>query len=128
MPLTSMRGLQPRGVPAQVIGHEGGNEEVAVVIAALQTKGERDCGLRTCAFKQFRAKLFRQERIGIADIDQKIRKSGAVLDQRDCIMLAPCFLIVAEITSQRLDTPRDLRGCYDRRESKIGRASCRERV
>jgi hypothetical protein len=62
-----------------------------VVITGLDTAGEGDTCLRTCAFEQFRAKLLRQERIGIAAVDQKIGKFGAVLDQRDCIMLAPYF-------------------------------------
>src|SRR6476620_273099 len=97
-------------MPTQVIGHEGGNEVVAVVITLLETEGERDTCLRTCTFQQFRAKLFHQERIGITTVYQKIEKSGAVLDQRDCIMLSPCCPTVTEITSQRLDTPGDLRG------------------
>src|SRR3981081_3142130 len=65
-------------MPTQVIGHEGGNEVVAVVVTLLATEGERDSRVRTCTFQQFRAKLFPQKRIGIADIDQKIGKSGAV--------------------------------------------------
>ncbi len=101
-------------MPTQLIGHEGGNEVVAVVIPFLATEGEWDACLRTCSFQQFRAKLFPQKRIGIADIDQKIGKSGAVLDQSNRIMLAPCFSIVSEIASQRLDAPRDLRGRCNR--------------
>src|ERR1700737_1701930 len=112
-------------MPTKVIGHEGGNEIVAVVVALLETEGQVNSCLRTCTFQQFRAKLFRQERIGIAAVDQKIGKSGAVLDQSNRIMLAPCFSIVAEIASQRLDAPRDLRGCYDRRESAGGAVAIR---
>src|SRR4029077_13837556 len=103
-------------MPAHVIGHEGGNEVLAVVIAALATQIQRDTGLCTGPLQQFRAKLLLQERICIADIYQEIRKSGAVLDQRDGIMLAPRFLLVAEITSECLDAPGDLRGRDDRRE------------
>src|SRR6202011_3035276 len=101
-------------MPTHVIGHESRNEVVAVVIAGMATEGERYACLRACTFEQFRAKLFRQERIGIADIDQKIGKSGAVLDQKNRIMLAPSIYAVAQVTCQRLDSPRNLRGGCDR--------------
>src|SRR5437868_14140804 len=118
--LPSSLGFEPRGMPTQVIGNESGNEVVAVVITFLATEVEGDACLRTSSFQQFRTKLFYQERIGIADVDQKIGKSGAVLDQRNRIVLAPCALVVAEIASQRLDTPGDLRGCGDRRKGAGG--------
>ena len=55
-----------------MIGHEGRYEVIAVVIAGLAAKEKRDAGLRTGALQQFGTKLFGQERIGIADIDQEI--------------------------------------------------------
>src|SRR5258708_11360092 len=67
---------QPRGMPAQVIFHEGGNEIVAVVVTGLETKGQGDLGLRAGAFQQFRAKLLGQEAVGIAAVHQEIEKSG----------------------------------------------------
>src|ERR1700687_3009125 len=112
--------LQPRGMPAQMILHEGGNEVVAVVVAAVETKDEGDFRLRTCLLEQFQAKLLHQERVGIAAIDEKIGKPGAVLDQRDGVMLAPRFPAIAEITPQRLDAPRYLRGRHDWRKSAGG--------
>src|SRR6185295_3051404 len=99
-----------------MVGHEGGNKVVAVVVTALQAEIERDARLRAGAFEQFRAKLFLQEWVGVADVDQEIRKSRAVLDQRDRVMLAPRRFVVAEITAQRLDAPWRLRWRGDRRK------------
>src|SRR5437773_10960678 len=101
-------------MPTQVICHEGRNEIIAMVITALATEIDRDACLRTSSFQPFRAKMFCQELIGIADINQKYGKSGTVLDQGNRVMLAPRLLIAPEIAGQRLDTPRDLRGCDDR--------------
>ena len=106
--------FQPRGVPTKVISHEGGDKVITVIIAALETEGVRDSGFRARRLQQFWAKLLHQERIGIAAVDQETGKSSAVLDQRDCIVLAPCLSIVTEIACQCLDTPRDLRGRCDR--------------
>src|SRR5580704_777282 len=108
--------LQPRGVPAQVIRHEGRYEVVAVVIARLAAKQERDAGLRAGTLQQLRAQLLGEERIGIADIDEKIGKPRAVLDQCNGIVLAPGLAGIAEVTGQRLDAPWDLRRRRDRRE------------
>src|ERR1700738_3688167 len=107
-------------MPAHMIGHEGGNEVVAMVIAGLATESERDACLRACTLQQFRAKLFRQERISIAYIDQKIGKPGAVLDQKNRIMLTPGIYVVAQVACQRLDAPGDLRGGCDRRKGAGG--------
>jgi len=38
-------GLEPRDVPAQMIGHEGGDEIIAVVVTALAAQGEGDASL-----------------------------------------------------------------------------------
>src|SRR5262249_40039542 len=40
-------GRQPRGVPAQMIAHEGRDEIIAVVVAFLASEQERD--VRLCA-------------------------------------------------------------------------------
>jgi hypothetical protein len=82
-------------MPAKVISHEGGNEVVAVVIPALATQVERDIGLRACTLQQFRAKLLVQERIGVTDVDQEIRKSGPILNQGNGIVLAPSLLFLS---------------------------------
>src|SRR5580698_3082466 len=114
-------------MPAQMVGHEGGNKVVAVVVAALQAEIERDTSLCACSFQQFRAKLLCQERVGIADVDEKVWKSRSVLDQRHRIMLAPRRFVVAEIAAQRLDAPRYLRGRGDRRKRAGGAVAVRMR-
>jgi hypothetical protein len=97
--------MQARGVPAQVIFHEGRYEVVAVVIAGLAAEHEWNFRFRTCVLQQFGAKLGSQELIGVANIDKKIGKPRAILDQRDGIVLAPCVARLAEISAQRLDPP-----------------------
>jgi hypothetical protein len=103
-------------MPAKMILHEGGNEVVAMIVPTLAAQLERDICLRTFSFQQVRAKLLIQERIGITNVDQEIRKPRPILNQRDSIMLAPCLLVAAEIASECLDAPWDLRGCDDRRK------------
>src|SRR5689334_2849983 len=97
--------LEPRRVPPQMIGHEGGDEIIAVVVAALTPEREANAGLLACCVQEFGLELLGQELIGIAIVDQKLGKLGAVLDQRDGVVVAPGLLVVAEIASKRLDTP-----------------------
>jgi hypothetical protein len=63
-------GRQTRGVPAQMIAHEGGDEIVAVVVTGLaaETKGNRR--FLTGGLQQFRAKLLGEKRVGIAIVHQ----------------------------------------------------------
>jgi hypothetical protein len=72
-----------------MIFHEGRDEVIAVVIAGLATQDQRDARMRTGVLQQFGAKLFGQEWIGIADIDQEIGKPRTILDQRDRVVPAP---------------------------------------
>lgn len=95
-------------MPAHVIFHERRHEIVAVIIASLAMKGQRDPRLQTCALQQVGAKLFAQELIGVTIIDKKVGKPCTILDQRNRIILAPCFRVVAEIAAERLDAPRYL--------------------
>lgn len=79
-------------MPAQMIGHEGRDEVIAVVVTWLAAKGEGNVRLLAGAFQQFRAKLLGQKRIGVTIVHQQIEESGAVLDQRDRVMPAPGLL------------------------------------
>src|ERR1700678_1504094 len=98
-------GFQSCGVPAHVIFHVGRYEVIAVVIASVAAKGQRDLGLPAGVFQQVRAKLFGQELIGIAIVDQEIGKPRPTLDKGDSIVLAPGGASIAEISAQRLDPP-----------------------
>src|SRR4030081_3406443 len=86
-------GLEARGMPAQMVVHEGGDEVIAVIVTALAAQGERNVRFLAGSLQQLRAKLFGQERIGVAIVHQQIGKSGSVLDQRDRIMPAPGLLV-----------------------------------
>ena len=61
--------IQPRGVPAKMILHEGGNEVVAVIVAAVAAQLERNVCLGARTFQQFRAQLLVEEWIGLTYID-----------------------------------------------------------
>src|SRR3954454_13660273 len=58
-------GLQPRGVPAQMIVHEGGNEVIAVIVASLGAQGEGNVRLLAGRLQQLRAQLLGEKRIGV---------------------------------------------------------------
>ena len=92
-------------MPAQVIFHEGRHEVIAVVVAGLATKGQRNTGLRAGVLQKLGTKLFGQELIGVAIIDQEIGKPRAILDQCDRVVLAPGCARFAEISAERLDPP-----------------------
>src|ERR1700742_3350314 len=102
-----------------MVGHEGGDEIIAVVVTALPAQGEGNTGLITSGLEQFGLKLLAQKRIGVAIVDQELRESGAVLDQGDSVMLAPGSLVLAEIVAERLDAPRHSR----RSDNRCKRAS-----
>src|SRR5436190_313233 len=57
---------QSRGVPAQMIFHECGYEIIAVVVAGLTAKEQRDSRLRAGVLQKLGAKLLGQELIGVA--------------------------------------------------------------
>ena len=91
-----------------------------MVITSLAAKKKGNARLRAGALQQFGAKLIFQEWIGIADIDKEIGKPQAILDKCDRIVPAPGLAPVAEISAQRLDSPRHLRRRDDRRKGAGG--------
>ena len=88
-----------------MIFHEGRYEIVAVIVFGLAAKVQRDLSLRAGALQKFRAKLFAEELIGIAVVDQEIGEPSAILDECDGVVLAPRRPIIAEISTQRLGAP-----------------------
>ena len=80
-------------MPAQMIGHEGRDEIIAVVVAALAPQGEGDVGLLAGSLQQFRLELLGQELIGVAIVDQEVPEFRTVLDQGDRVVLAPGILV-----------------------------------
>src|ERR1700730_12287134 len=99
-----------------MIFHEGRYEVVAVIVSGLAAEVQRDVGLRAGTLQKFRAKLFVEELIGIAIVDQEIGKPCAILDEGDGVVTAPRRPVIAEISTQRLDAPWHLRRRHDRRK------------
>src|SRR4051794_35591468 len=95
-------------VPAQMIGHKSRDEVVTMVVTGLPTQVERNVRFVAGGLQQFRAKLLGEKRIGVANINQELRIAGTILDQRNRIMAAPALFVGAEVTAQRLDSPRHL--------------------
>ena len=65
---------QPRRMPGDMIGHEGRDEIIAVVVARLAAQRQRDAGVAAGGLQQLRPKLLFQERVGLADVDQQFRR------------------------------------------------------
>jgi hypothetical protein len=62
---------QVPGVERQVVGHEGGDEVIAVVIAGVAPQGERLAGFGARRFERFRPELLLlEEFVGATLIDQ----------------------------------------------------------
>ena len=97
-----------------MLGHEGRDEIIAVVVARAAAKGERDPGLGTGPFEQVGTKLALEERVGLAHIDQQLANPRARADQRDRVMRSPRRAIGPEIPRERLLPPRHERRCDDR--------------
>ncbi len=88
-----------------MVFHEGRYEVIAVVIAGLAAKDQRDAGLRASVLQKLRTELFGQELIGVAIINQEIGKARAILDQCDRVVAAPGCAGFAEKPAERLDPP-----------------------
>ena len=75
-------------MPAQVVGHEGGDEVVAVVVAGLEPQRQRLARDGADGLQPLGAELGGQEGVGLALVDQEVRRPRAVLDQGDRIVAA----------------------------------------
>src|ERR1041385_3787046 len=101
-----------------MLGQEGGDKIIAMVVPLLTAQRQRDSGLAACCFEQLRAQFVFDERVRRADIDEDFFDTRTVSDQRDRIMLAPGGGIGAEIAAERLLAPRHLARRDDRGESR----------
>src|SRR6185437_2754620 len=59
------------GMPAQMVGHEGRDEIVTVVVAGADIELERDAGAGARLLEQLGAQFLVEERVGVADVNQK---------------------------------------------------------
>src|SRR3546814_5146287 len=96
-----------------MVFHEGRNEIIAVVVSGAQAKRELDASALAGALKQLGAQLFFKKIVGFALVYKERRYPSAVLNQSDGIMSAPGSLIRAQISTQRLLPPGNLRRCDD---------------
>ena len=85
-------GFQARGVPAQMIAHEGGDEVVAVVVASLAAQGERDAGLVAGGLQQLGSELLRSGTGRHRHSRREIRKSApsSINATASCLRQASC--------------------------------------
>eukprot|EP01035_Chromulina_nebulosa_P035868 gene35867-48236_t len=114
-----------------MIGHEGRDEVIAVIVTRLHPQCQRDAGIVTGLPQQLRLELLCEELIGIALIDQDFRHARTIGNQRAGVISAPRTLVGTDITAERLLAPRAMRRRHDRCESRdaaetIGRANTRD--
>src|SRR5690606_5828366 len=113
--------FQPFSVPRDVLGHEGRDEEVRVIVPFLHPDGRRDIGLAAGLVQQMRLQLRVEEIVGGALVDQQLGQPRALLDQRAGVVLPPGAHVFPEIAAERLLAPWAVDRADDRRE-RAGRA------
>src|SRR4051794_31338740 len=93
-------------MPSQVVLYEGGDEEVAVVVAVAQPHVEADPGRTARFLEQLWLELSFDEAIlsPLVDEDRGALPS-AICDQRGRVVFAPCRAIRAEVARERLLAP-----------------------
>src|SRR6476646_5945793 len=99
---------EPCGMPAQMIGHEGRDEVITVIVAGLHPQGQRNARIGASPFEQLGPKFFLDERVVGANVDQQTVDPRPIRDQRAGIVPAPGALVVPELMAQRLLAPRHL--------------------
>jgi hypothetical protein len=63
-----------------MVGHERGDEIIAVIIAWLKAEAQRNAGIRAGAFEQLRPEFLFEEWIGVSDIDEQLGHAVAELN------------------------------------------------
>src|SRR5215218_4576822 len=77
---------EPLRVPADVVGHEGRDEIIAVIVAWLHPQVQRDACLLTGTLQKLRTKLRLEEWVGSADVHEQLVDARAVSNQRHGVM------------------------------------------
>ena len=101
---------------AQVIFHEGGDGEVAVIVPRLNAQRQRPVALARQLGQPRRLQLIGQELVVIALVDQDRHFFRAAGQQMAAVVLQPLALVAAQIGGERLAAPRHLARVDDRRE------------
>ena len=76
-------------MPFHMLGHEGRDEVVRVVVARLQADRGVDAGGLAGFGEAVGAELFDEELVGGALVDQQVIVARAILDQHDGVVFAP---------------------------------------
>src|SRR3546814_5204384 len=105
-------------MPGDMLGHEGRDEIIAVVISGLRP----DFRLLPVALARFDQQsgleLFGQEIVRLALIDEQVGHAQPLIEQGARVIGVPLLAVVAEVARQRLLAPRALRRRDDRREGR----------
>src|SRR6185437_4848913 len=91
---------------SQVVLDECRNEEIAVVVAALQAQVQRDARSRARILEQIGPELALEKWVARSLINQDCRSCpAAIFDQRGCVVVPPAVALVAKVACQRLLAP-----------------------
>src|SRR3546814_10207288 len=105
-------------MPGDMLGHEGRDEIIAVVISGLHP----DLRLLPVALarfdQQFGLELFGQEIVRLALIDQQVGPAQPLIEQGARVIGVPLLAVITEVIAERLLAPRALRRRDDRREGR----------
>ena len=94
--------LQPLGMPGDVLGHEGRDEKVGVVVTLLHTQGEGDAGSRACLFEKPGLEPAFEKPVSASLIDEEFPEPFAVFYQSHRVVGAPGRLVAAQIGGESL--------------------------
>ncbi len=111
---------QSRGGSAQVVLHEGGDEEVRVIVAFAHVECQRNARSSAGGLEQPRPQPVVEEPIGGTLIDQELLESRPVLDQRAGIVAPPRRALGSQILLEGRPGPAGGRGLDDRGERGAG--------
>src|SRR6185437_6712439 len=91
---------------SQVVLDECRNEEIAVVVAALQAQVQRNARSHARILEQIGPELTLEKRIARSLIDQDCRSGpAAIFDQCGSVVVPPAVALVAKVAGQRLLAP-----------------------
>jgi len=97
----------------EVIVHEAGDEEVAMVIAGLNAEFQRKTSRLGGGRKLFRCELFRQKIVSVTLIDQHGELMRALAHEVTAVVLEPKRLIRSQIVTEGFFSPGTLTGSND---------------
>src|SRR5688500_1631476 len=119
-------GLERARVMAQVIVHEGRDEEVAVVVALVDAQLERLSRAGACRLEELGLELALEELVAGPLVDEELARKRALREQRDRVVFGPAVPSFAEVARERLLPPGHLARRHNRRERRNRSVLARE--